>query len=91
MSSQPPEAKPPGEPEAQTRWPRWRKSMLVGAFILLAAAVVDAMGELPRPVYLVVFFVGYVFLAYGFFLAMNARREQANREKDRGVSPRDRG
>ncbi len=75
MSSQPPDA--PDEAEAPvTKWPRWRKSMLLGALILLAAAIADAAAEIPRPLYVVVFFVGYVFLAYGFFLAMNARREQ---------------
>lgn len=55
--------------------------MLVGALILLVAAIADAaLDDLPRPVYVVVFFVGYVFLAYGFFLAMNARREQQKKK-----------
>ncbi|MFN2588165.1 MAG: hypothetical protein ABR613_08610 [Actinomycetota bacterium] len=75
MSSQPPET-PPDEdaPPRATRWPRWRISMLVGALLLLAASIVDAaVKDLPRFVYVVAFFTGYVFLAYGFFLAMAAR------------------
>ncbi|HEX2057067.1 MAG TPA: hypothetical protein VHI71_01750 [Actinomycetota bacterium] len=64
-----------------TKWPRWRISMLVGALILLVAAILDAaMDELPRPLYFVLFGVGYVFLAYGFFTALGARREGSNKK-----------
>ena len=75
MSSRPPE--PAAETsESKSRWPRWRRSMFAGALILLLAAIADAVvHDMPRPVYFVVFFVGYVFLAYGFFLAMNARHD----------------
>jgi hypothetical protein len=49
--------------------------MLVGALILLAASIADtAVDDFPRPIYVVAFFAGYVLLAYGFFLAMSARR-----------------
>jgi hypothetical protein len=66
----------------ETRWPRWRKSMFVGALILLASAIADAaLDDFPRAVYVPVFFVGYIFLAYGFFLAMNARREAEKSKK----------
>ncbi len=80
MSSLPPEEANSRETGAAsagpgTRWPRWRISMLVGALILLAAAIVDAaVDDLPRQIYVVAFFAGYVLLAYGFFLAMSARR-----------------
>lgn len=50
--------------------------MLVGALILLAASIGDAaIEDLPRAIYVIVFFTGYIFLSYGFFLAMSARRE----------------
>lgn len=75
MSSQRPDAK-------ATKWPRWRVSMLAGALILLLGAILDASVDLPRAIYYVLFFGGYVLLAYGFFLAMSARREQ--REKEEG-------
>lgn len=82
MSSQPPDESRAGEPR-QTRWPRWRKSMFAGALILLASAIADAaLDDLPRAIYIPVFFVGYVFLAYGFFLAMNARREAEKTKKN---------
>ena len=49
--------------------------MLVGAFVLLISAILDAsVKDVPRPIYTGIFFVGYVFLAYGFFLALGARR-----------------
>lgn len=76
MSSQPPE--PPGgaEETPPTKWPRWRILMLAGAFVLLGAAILDAAVDgLPRWLYVVIFSVGYVLLAYGFFTAMSARRE----------------
>lgn len=83
MSSQPPDE---SSQVRETRWPRWRKSMFAGALILLAAAIADAaLDDLPRAIYIPVFFVGYIFLAYGFFLAMNARRDaaaKATKEKE---------
>lgn len=89
MSSPHPDApRPPDDGPAPTKWPRWRQSMLLGALILLGAAIADAALDLPRAFYFAVFFVGYVFLSYGFFLAMNAKRDQANK---RGATPRDRG
>lgn len=58
--------------------------MLVGALVLLVSAILDAaLDEIPRPLYVGLFFVGYVFLSYGFFSAMSARRG--------GSTPRDRG
>ncbi len=79
MSSQPPEP-PPAPP---SKWPRWRISMLIGAVILLASAILDAAVEPPRWLYVSIFFVGYVFLSYGFFLALGARKK--------GSTPRGRG
>jgi hypothetical protein len=50
--------------------------MLVGALLLLAASIADAaVDDLPRPIYVVVFFTGYIFLSYGFFLALSARNK----------------
>ena len=58
--------------------------MLVGALILLGAAILDTVAEdLPGWVRVGIFFTGYVFLSYGFFTALNARRG--------GPTPRDRG
>lgn len=57
--------------------------MLVGAIVLLISAIVDATVDLPRWLYYAIFFAGYVFLAYGFFTALSARRK--------GPTPRDRG
>lgn len=55
--------------------------MLVGAVVLLISAILDASVDgLPRPVYIGIFFVGYVFLAYGFFLALGARRGGPTKE-----------
>jgi hypothetical protein len=56
--------------------------MLIAALILLATAILDTV-DVPRWVVVVGFGAGYVLLAYGFFLAMSARRE--------GSTPRDRG
>ena len=55
--------------------------MMIGALILLAAAILDATVELARPVYVVIFFAGYIFLAWGFFTALGARRDQASNKK----------
>ena len=86
MASSPP-VKPPVSPETPppaTKWPKWRVMMLIGALILLGAAILDTAAEdLPGWVRVVVFFVGYVFLAYGFFSALSARRD--------GSTPRGRG
>ena len=59
--------------------------MLIGALILLGAAILDAALDdaLPRWLYAGVFFVGYVLLAYGFFTALSAR--------NKGPTPRGRG
>ncbi len=74
MSSQPPEGEAPARP---TKWPRWRISMLVGALVLLAASIADAaIDDLPRPIYVIVFFTGYIFLSYGFFLALKMRNDK---------------
>lgn len=89
MSSRRPDAPPPpastggeeGAPAPATKWPRWRISMLVGALVLLAAAIGDAaIEDLPRAVYVIVFFTGYVFLSYGFFLAMSLRNKAKRRD-----------
>ncbi|MDQ3915582.1 MAG: hypothetical protein M3323_09695 [Actinomycetota bacterium] len=51
--------------------------MLIGAVLLLAASIADAaVDDLPRPVYVIAFFAGYIFLSYGFFLAMAARNRK---------------
>jgi threonine/homoserine/homoserine lactone efflux protein len=57
--------------------------MLIGALILLGAAVLGTVDDAPRWLYAGLYFVGYVLLAYGFFTAMSARRG--------GPTPRDRG
>ena len=58
--------------------------MLVGALILLAVAILEAAADdVPRPLRVGMYFVGYVLLAYGFFSAMSARRG--------GSTPPDRG
>lgn len=57
--------------------------MLVGALILLAAAILQTVDDLPRWIGVVLYFGGYVLLAYGFFSALNARKG--------GSTPRDRG
>ncbi len=75
---------PETPPPAPTKWPRWRVLMLIGAFILLGAAILETFEDVPRALKVGLFFVGYVFLAYGFFTAMNAR-------KGGGTTPRDRG
>lgn len=82
MSSQPPDApkggeRPPDEAERPvTKWPRWRRSMLLGAIVLLAVSIADAaVDQLPRPLFYAAFFTGYVLLAYGFFLALAARNQ----------------
>lgn len=79
MTSSPlPDTPKPGEaPDPPpTKWPRWRVSMLIGAVILLGGAILDAsVDDLARPLYFVVFFTGYVFLAYGFFTALGARNK----------------
>jgi hypothetical protein len=54
---------------------------MVGALILLASAILEAAVDgLPRAIYYVIFFAGYVFLAYGFFTAMNARKGGTNKK-----------
>lgn len=87
MASSPPVKPPtPGEspPPPATKWPKWRVTMLIGALILLGAAILDtAADEVPTWLRVGIFFVGYVFLAYGFFTALNARSGRA--------TPRDRG
>lgn len=51
--------------------------MLAGALVLLGAALSTALDrDLARWVYVVGYFVGYVLLAFGFVLAMRARRGQ---------------
>ena len=86
MASSPPvdPPAPPETPPPTTKWPKWRVMMLIGALILLGAAILDtAAKDLPGWIGIVVFFVGYVFLAYGFFTALSARRD--------GPTPRGRG
>ena len=74
----------PETPPPTTKWPKWRVTMLVGALILLGAAILDTAAEdVPSWLRVGIFFVGYVFLAYGFFTALSAR--------NRGSTPRDRG
>lgn len=79
MASSPP-VKPPMPGEAPnpppTKWPRWRILMLVGALILLGAALLDTGDAVPGGVVKALFFGGYILLAYGFFTAMSARKRQ---------------
>jgi hypothetical protein len=73
-----------GSSSKRTRQPfeQWRKIMLLGAFILLARALGDALidGQLPTWAALFLNFVGYGFLAVGFgtrMREMKAAKEQA--------------
>ena len=71
MSSQPP------NPKWYSYWPKWRRLMLSGAVILLIGSLVPAIvGADDTPTWLpnASLVIGYGFLAYGFFLAMRARR-----------------
>ena len=80
MSSQRPE--PVGEPAATrprwySYWPKWRRVMMTGAVILLVGSLLPTiMGrdDAPAGVTNASFIIGYVLLAYGFFLAMRSRR-----------------
>ena len=81
MSSELPDDRAVEKTPPPTKWPRWRSSMLAGAVILLVASIGDAaIEDLPRVLYVVMFFTGYVFLSYGFFLAMNARRDARDKK-----------
>lgn len=69
----------PGEapdPSPTTKWPRWRILMLVGALILLGAALLETGDAIPGWAVKALFFGGYILLAYGFFTAMSARKRQ---------------
>lgn len=57
--------------------------MLVGAFLLLGASILGTVDDFPDWPVVALYFVGYIFLSYGFFTAMNARRGSS--------TPRDRG
>lgn len=57
--------------------------MLIGAFVLLAAAILQTVDGFPQWAVAVVYFPGYLLLAHGFFSALSARRG--------GPTPRDRG
>ena len=67
---------------------QWRKVMLVGAFILLARALGDALIEDQLPGWAALFlnFLGYGFLAVGFGTRMRemkaAREAAAEKEKE---------
>ena len=90
MSSPP--ARPPAKGSISKRkrqpFEQWRKVMLLGAFILLARALADALidGQLPAWAALILNFVGYGFLAVGFGIRMRemkaAREEAAQKEKN---------
>lgn len=74
MSSQPSNERP-----ARKRVPfeQWRKVMLLGALVLLANALADALmdGTPPRWISLLLAFVGYGFLAVGFGIRMRSIKE----------------
>ena len=76
-------------------WERWRVLMLAGSLVLLGLAFSRVGGEdrLPEWLTAVIYAVGYGILAYGFFLAMRARKgARAEQEKEaKKVSPRDPG
>lgn len=71
MSSPPPE-----RPKWYSYWPKWRRLMMAGAVILLLGALVPATMGNDAPTWLpnATLIIGYGFLAYGFFLAMRARK-----------------
>ena len=85
MSSPP--AKDSGSKRTRRPFEQWRKVMLIGAFILLARALGDALidGQLPAWAALILNFVGYGFLAVGFGIRMRemkaAREAAAEKEK----------
>lgn len=84
---------PQSSPEGGARRPfePWRKVMLAGAFVLLGAAVANAVldGGLPRWASFVTTFIGYGFLAVGFSMRMRALKEARERKaaEARGESP----
>ena len=83
MSSQPPDPDTSEPRPVPTKWPRWRITMLAGAILLLAVTIADAaIDAFPSGLYGAAFFIGYMLLAYGFFLAMNARREASQKKRD---------
>lgn len=88
----PPEKKVPGWRQP---WDTWRIVMLTGSLILLALAFTRTGGEdrLPGWLSTAIFAIGYGVLAYGFFLAMRARRalREEREEQRKKVSPRDPG
>lgn len=89
MSSQPrnPVDEPtPAKPKWYSYWPKWRRIMMSGAVILLIGALIpaivgkeDAATWLPNATLV----IGYGFLAYGFFLAMRARKAPTQVKEER--------
>lgn len=86
MSSRP--AKEAASKRTRQPFEQWRKVMLLGAFILLARALGDALieSQLPGWAALMLNFVGYGFLAVGFGIRMRemkaAKEAAADKEKD---------
>lgn len=60
---------------------KWRKTMLVGAFVLLGNALAGTFIETGLPPWLSIFsvFLGYGLLVVGFGLRMRALKEQRAR------------
>lgn len=88
------ENKPEKVPGWRQPWETWRIVMLTGSLILLGLAFSRTGGEERLPGWLstAIFVIGYGLLAYGFFLAMRRRKGiREERERQKKVSPRDRG
>lgn len=59
--------------------------MLIGAVVMLVASIVQAAADdFPAWVLTALFWGGYVFLSYGFFTALSARRRGGSTPRDRG-------
>lgn len=97
MSSPADEGETPNKkvPGWRQPWERWRILMLTGSLVLLGLAFSRLGGRdrLPEWLTVAIYAVGYGILAYGFFLAMRARKGVApeRRQEKKKVSPRDPG
>lgn len=97
MSSPADEQKPKKVPGWRQPWDTWRILMMVGSLVLLGLAFsqVGGRARLPEFATVAIYAIGYGLLGYGFFLAMRTRKglraKREQEEKEKRVSPRDRG
>lgn len=99
MSSPADEEKPAKVPGWKQPWDTWRILMMVGSLLLLAIAFgqIGDVKWLPEWGRIVGFAVGYGLLGYGFYLAMQMRKErmqqrlEEEKKRKKKVSLRDQG